>query len=419
MEMKKKSSVHLRRSFDTARRTLWLAIDALVSLIPVKTRRDRVLVVRLDAIGDFVLWLGAAQVIAKAYKAKGSWTILIADPAWADWANDLQLFDQVIPLDRRIYDRNVLYRIERAAKIRRLGCSTAIEPTYSRTYYPGDSIIRTCGAQERIGFGCDPGNCASRERRMSDRWYTKLIPASAAPLTELERNTEFVNGLLGTDDELLLPDLRSLGPPHPLKEFWKEVDPSKPYYVLSPGAAWGGKRWQVSSFRGIAERLYAQTGWQGIVCGGPADVALGAELCSGKDISLVNFVGRTSLPELASIISHARLVLTNDTSAVHIAAAARVPSICVLGGGHFGRFLPYQIGHQTSVTEPQVVIHKMPCFNCDWNCVYDVPRGSPFPCIAEVTVDNVWQAVERALEMETAKIPQYESGAGQRKALPE
>jgi ADP-heptose:LPS heptosyltransferase len=409
IEANRPASTTPRRSFDKTRRVLSLVVDKLVSLFPVAARQDRVLIIRLDAIGDFVLWLGAAQVMARAYKAKGCTVILVADPTWAEWANELHIFDQVIPVNRRTYDRNILYHIVRAMRIRRLGCRTAIEPTYSRIYYPGDSIVRTCGAQERIGFGCDQSNSGVADRRMSDRWYTRLVPASPAPLTELERNTEFVNGLLGTDLDVLIPDLRSLGPLRLLKEFWPEVDASTPYYVLFPGAAWGGKRWPVSSFRDIAERLHEQTGWRGVVCGGPADLDLAAELCNGNDISLVNLVGRTSLSELVSVISHARLVLTNDTSAVHIAAAAGVPSICVLGGGHFGRFLPYPFQEQESAAAPQVVIHKMDCFNCDWNCIYDVPKDSPPPCIARVTVDDVWRAVEVALEKETGgSIPHAE-----------
>jgi ADP-heptose:LPS heptosyltransferase len=392
-----------RRHFNKTSQFLSLAVDWMVSRIPVKTRHDRVLIVRLDAIGDFALWLGAAQAIAQAYRAKGNGVILVADPTWADWARELHIFDQVLPINRRSYDLNILYHVVQASRIRRQGCGTAIEPTYSRTHYPGDSIIRTCGAKERIGFGCDPSNSALPGRRESDRWYTRLVAASSAPLTELERNTEFVNGLLGTNHEVLLPDLRSLSPLQPPRTFWRKVDQTKPYYVLFPGAAWGEKRWPISSFRRIAERLYAQTGWQGVVCGGPADLGLGSELCSGNDISLVNFVGRTSLSELASIIANARLVLTNDTSAVHIAAALDVPSICILAGAHFGRFLPYKTGHDKAVMAPQVVIHRMECFNCNWNCIYDVPKGSPVPCIARVTVDDVWRAVELALKKEASR----------------
>jgi ADP-heptose:LPS heptosyltransferase len=395
------ASKKMREFLVRTRQILYFAVDTLVSLVPIETRQDRVLIIRLDAIGDFVLWLGAAQAIAKAYKTKGSRTILIADPTWADWANELAVFDQVLPVNGRKYNRNVLYRIAYALRIRRLGCGTAIEPTYSRTN-PGDSIIRTCGAAERIGFGCDQSNSTLRGRRTSDRWYTRLVSASPAPLTEFERNTEFVNGLLGTAYQMLLPDLRSVGPLRPSHELWNEVNRSMPYYVLSPGAMWGGKRWPISSFRRIAEQLHAQTGWQGLVCGGPADIGLATELCAGADISLVNCVGRTRLAELAAIISGARLVITNDTSAVHIAAAVGVNSICVLGGGHFGRFLPYQIAEKQALAAPQVVVRKMDCFNCNWSCIYDVPKGSPFPCITGVTVDDVWQVVESTLEKTAA-----------------
>jgi ADP-heptose:LPS heptosyltransferase len=393
--------VMLRKLLIGIRRAQLMALDRLVCLVPSFTRPERVLVIRLDGIGDFVLWLNAAQVLAATYKARGKTVILLADSSWADWANELRIFDQVIPVNRLTYDRNILYHVVLSLRIRRLGCGTAVEPTYTRGKYLGDSIIRTCGAQERIGFGCDHSDSALSERRISDRWYTRLIPASPAPGTELEWNAEFVNGLFGVDFGVRLPDLRSLISFQPSKGFWLEVGKSRPFYVLFPGAGWSGKRWPISSFKQIAERLYAETGWQGVVCGGPADLDLGAELCRGTEVPIVNFAGRTSLSELASIISHARLVLSNDSSAVHIAAAVGVPSICVLGGGHFGRFLPYQLENQESAASPRVVIHEMECFHCNWNCIFDVPKGSPTPCIARITVDDVWRAVKAAADERT------------------
>jgi ADP-heptose:LPS heptosyltransferase len=397
----KRASPLLRKFKAGIRGARLLPVERLVSLFPVSTRSDRVLIIRLDAIGDFVLWLDAARALATTYKTRGNTVILLANSAWADLANELQIFDEVIPLIGRKFYRNLIYRCTLAFRVRRLGCSIAIQPTYSREFYYDRSIIRTCGARERIGFTCDHYNTTPLQQRMSDRWYTKLVPASQAPMMELQRNAEFVRGFLGTDFEARLPDLRSHSSLHPAKAFWLEVDQSKPFYVLFPGATYSGRRWPVSSFRQVAERMYGEKGWQGVVCGGPADFDLGAELCQGKEIPIVNFVGRTSVSELVSIISYARLLLSNETSAIHIAAAVATPSICVLGGGLFGRFLPYQIEKQESTGVLRVVIHKMECFHCNWSCIYDVPKGSPVPCIARITTGDVWSAVETVLYKET------------------
>jgi ADP-heptose:LPS heptosyltransferase len=99
------------------------------------------------------------------------------------------------------------------------------------------------------------------------------------------------------------------------------------------------------------------------------------------------------LSQLAAIVARAQLVLTNETSALHIAAAYGVPTICILGGGHYGRFMPYQVELTGGRTLPRAIIHQMPCFGCGWECIYERPKGAPVPCIEQIDVADVWQAV--------------------------
>jgi len=54
-----------------------------------------------------------------------------------------------------------------------------------------------------------------------------------------------------------------------------------------------------------------------------------------------NLCGTTSLTELVDIISKAKLLITNDSSALHIAACLNTQTICLLMGRHYGRFAPY------------------------------------------------------------------------------
>jgi ADP-heptose:LPS heptosyltransferase len=77
----------------------------------------------------------------------------------------------------------------------------------------------------------------------------------------------------------------------------------------------------------------------------------------------------------------------NETSATHIAVAVGTPSICLLGGGHFGRFVPYPDG--VGGTIPVPVHHAMDCFGCDWHCTQPHRDGDPAPCIAAIAVDSV------------------------------
>ena len=90
----------------------------------------------------------------------------------------------------------------------------------------------------------------------------------------------------------------------------------------------------------------------------------------------IDLVGKTSLVELVELLRNALLVLSNETSAVHIGAAVGAPVICILGGGHFGRFLPYVVEKpEPSRPTPIVVVQPMSCFGCNWQCVHPRERG--------------------------------------------
>ena len=111
---------------------------------------------------------------------------------------------------------------------------------------------------------------------------------------------------------------------------------------------------------------------------------------------LLNWVGRTTLPGLAAVLAHAELLVGNETSAIHIAAAVGTPAVCIVGGGHYGRFMPYLV-EEDGRPLPVAAVHRMGCFHCDWRCVYHPPKGTPVPCIEKVEVEDVWAAVRVAL----------------------
>lgn len=383
----------LKAAIRQLRNISFFFIDGVVSRTKLVPHVDCALIIRLDAIGDFILWLDAAQSVARHYKRQGKRLILLANGVWADWVSEMRIFDDVIPLDRRKFEWNPLYRYQLALRIRRLGCSIAVQPTYSREWLLGDAVIRMCGARERIGSIGDTLNIRPSQKRISDRWYTYLIPAAPAPRMELLRNAEFVRGLVGEEFRAKVPNLPAVSSLPGDSAFAAEIPAGEPYYLLFPGASWAGKQWPLANFVQVAELLHGETGWRGVVCGGPADCGLAVALCSQSSAPLLNWAGRTNLSQLAAVLSGAKLLLTNDTSAIHLAAAAGVPAACVLGGGHFGRFMPYEVEQRDERPLPRAVVHKMDCFGCNWRCVFDVSKNEPVPCISQIGIATTWQAI--------------------------
>jgi ADP-heptose:LPS heptosyltransferase len=94
-----------------------------------------------------------------------------------------------------------------------------------------------------------------------------------------------------------------------------------------------------------------------------------------------------TLEDLAMAISEAPLVLTVDTFSAHLAAALDIPMVCLIGGGHYGDFGPWQNSpRQHWITNP------LPCFGCDWICSRDRVE-----CVQDITVNQVCLEIEAAL----------------------
>ncbi|MCX7978842.1 MAG: hypothetical protein N2578_07545, partial [Bdellovibrionaceae bacterium] len=112
---------------------------------------------------------------------------------------------------------------------------------------------------------------------------------------------------------------------------------------------------------------------------------------------VVNLAGRLTIEEMVTVIRESRLVISNDSAPIYIAAALQVDSICILGGGHPERFATYppNLPHKA----PTLVFHQMDCYGCNWRWKFDRPANSPVPCIENITLDSVWNAVCEKLRL--------------------
>ena len=383
------------------RKRMLLAVDRCVLLFPAAPDPRRVLLVRLDNIGDFVLWLDAGETIARHYRSQGKRVTLLANAVWSGWAAEMGIFDEVLSLEEKRFRQDLRYRFRMGRTVRALGCGTALQPAATRVLALGDSLLRLSGATECVGpeggFDCQ----ATGDRATGDAWYTKLLPIDPVPHGEMRRNAAFVRALTGSGYRAKVSDLR----PYLATELPRELSAElagRPYFVLFPGATFSGRLWPAERYAALANRLVTETGWVGVICGGPSEAGQAARLCAEAEVPLLNWVGRTKLAELARVRASAELLLANETSAVHIAAAVGLPTVCLLGGGHYDRFMPYDVEERDARPLPVAVAQPMPCFHCDWKCVYHPPKGTPVPCIEEVSTAAAWQAVEQVLASDLA-----------------
>jgi ADP-heptose:LPS heptosyltransferase len=365
--------------------------DLYIATLPFRMlprRVNKIAVVRLDNIGDFILWLDGARAIRTRYPRPDYQVALIASSKWSEFAESSGLFDEIIAVDpeRLIrearYCKAICYRIAK----RRFG--TTINPTVSRSPRTDDFLVKAAGASTSIGYVGDLSNAPIRLKTITDRWYTELVPIPNAT-HELAKNCSFAKRF---DPQIVLRGPK-LEPAMINRPPW--LPDGHGYFVLFPGAAWPIKLWPAERFGEIAARIHTKTGWTGLVCGTLSDLGVAKKLITNaKNAPITDACGRTTLTELAGVIAGAKLTVTNDTSAAHLAAALRVPAVVILGGGHFGRFLPYPAECESANGNLRVAYHSMPCYQCNWRCVYARQPNEPGPCIASVTVEDVWALVD-------------------------
>ncbi|NTV48333.1 MAG: glycosyltransferase family 9 protein [Geobacteraceae bacterium] len=164
---------------------------------------------------------------------------------------------------------------------------------------------------------------------------------------------------------------------------------------IFPGASSEGRQWGVDNYGELSRLLGGPLIYA--IFGGPADMDLVNRVShlikeGSKDAKVLNLAGRTSLRELVVSISSCDLFIGMDTSGLHMAIATDVPTIGIVGGGHFGRFVPWG-DPETNI----FLTYKMECFNCNWRC------GTNMECVRNVSPHEVADAVKKLLIVDLSK----------------
>ena len=69
--------------------------------------------------------------------------------------------------------------------------------------------------------------------------------------------------------------------------------------------------------------------------------------------------------------------------------------VVVVGGGHFGCFVPYPAG--VAPENARFVFEEMECYHCFWRCPKRAGKNDVFPCIDAISEDMVWSQAEALL----------------------
>jgi len=155
---------------------------------------------------------------------------------------------------------------------------------------------------------------------------------------------------------------------------------------INPGASYGtAKRWLPERFAAVGDTL-ARRGARVVLLGSASERATAERIASQMIAPAQNLCGRTSVGELAGVLSRLSVLVTNDSGPMHLAAALGVAVVAVFGPTDWRETRPVGERHRL-VREP---VHCSPCRLRE--CPID------HRCMRRVAADRV--AVEAAALLE-------------------
>ncbi len=102
--------------------------------------------------------------------------------------------------------------------------------------------------------------------------------------------------------------------------------------AINPGATYGSaKRWFPERFAAVADAVAEAFSARILIVGGPNEAEIGGEVAAGMRGPSLNLAGKTSVRQLMALLSQCRLLITNDSGPMHVAAAFGVPIVAIFG----------------------------------------------------------------------------------------
>lgn len=364
----------------------------------------RILVVRLDQIGDVVLTLPLLRELKR--NAPLSRITLVVKPELRDLALSCPDIDEVLTFDWHLARRSQDYKRRlRAVKFcivhlwpRRF--DLAIVPRWDADWYCQTFIAYFSGAPQRIGYSEAVDPVKRIHNHSYDRLLTQCLPQKSVA-HEAERNLDILRALGGTAAGTSLAACSAAADDDWAQAWLDEnaVDENavsaRPLIALGPFAGNSVlKQWPVSRFAALGRRLVAGGGAV-VVVGGGGDREQAERICAEIGPGAVSLAGAASLPQTAALLRRCSLFVGDDSGPMHLAAAAGIPVIGLFGPSCPHRFSPW-------TPKKQVLWHPLPCSPCSvvkagenhadccTVCIFPEPL-----CIQSITVEEVEAAVRK------------------------
>ncbi len=339
--------------------------------LPLSPRR--ILVVRLDSIGDVLLSEPAISALRRRFpKARldvvagaagraileghpGINNVVLYEAPWhAAWrGRDVSWMRQAGPLLRVV------------ARLRRRRYDLVCE---LRGDFRDIAFAAACGARARVGSGDRGGDFfLTRNARQPTGAHHLEKAFAIASACGAQGPVEAPRLFLSDAERSVAGDLLP-------------QDGGRPYVAFHLGAGFPSKCLPVDRFARAAGAL-AAGGARLALVGGPEDAPRAAEFKDSLSVPVIDLVGRLTVRETAAVLERCGLFVGNDSGPMHLAAAVGTPVVAAFGPSDAGTYHPWSVPHR-------IVQLGLPCSPCDFvNC----SKGENL-CLTGIRAEELAQA---------------------------
>lgn len=284
---------------------------------PVRTKASRLLVIGTSWLGDCIMAMPAIQDLRRRFP-QAHIAVLSKPGVAAVW--------------RLFRDVDEVLSLETGA----LGTLRTVRRVRERSFDFAYVLPRSVRSSLIPFIARIPGRCGLEGHR--GRWLLTEVAALPPESAAEHQSVEYMR-LMNVEDRepVAVPLIHAM--PEDRARVGVDIigaagvaPGTAPLVGVFAGAARGpSKQWPAERFAEVARRLSESHGAAILVLGTGADAAGGSCISGRLHGKAINLCGKTTLAELAAVVSQCRLVLSNDSGGMHLAAALGVPVVAVFG----------------------------------------------------------------------------------------
>ncbi len=364
-------------------------------LTPATFQPKRMLIIRVDLIGDLVMSLTAIRALKKTYPEAE--IDLLAVPSSAKVVASDPDIAQII-----VYDPNIWRRPKALLQWRNWRNLFALRQRLHSHHYDlainlfgtwASGLTLLSGAQRRLGFSHEnyPGfltdivtgqHWDANDHKHEVDYCLTLAQAAGATVTPEDRVPHL------TVDSQAEQQVEQL-----LRQEGVQADRSLIACHVSSNNG-QSKRWPVPYWATLIDRLIWEDGIQVVLTGAPDDMPLILEVTRRMHEQATNLAGKTSLTQLAALYKRADLLVTGDSGPMHIAAAVGTPLIAIHGPTDSALSGPVS----PTATILRSTIWCSPCYNAKGpaDCRFHTTQ-----CMKDITPTQVYEVVREKIGIGT------------------